>query len=249
MYKKYLKRLFPRILNQHEPSLLKRIYFDIVAIINIDSNPLFKAYILGIRDFVLRRFGKYPLSIYRVNEAFKNKSDSLLVVLDIGGIGKNQVKDLPGQGKVRVLTLNLHDEADIMDDATKLNKIEDNSLDGIYSSHLIEHFWWWELESILKLWYRKLKVGGRIEIRCPDIEWIFKKCSSSIKNNKLYLVWEDVLLHNIYGAGVEPWHRFYCKEGQYHRNILWKERLKRELRNAGFYRIRRIYYFKDHADR
>jgi len=176
------------------------------------------------------------------------QTDVLPIIADIGGIGKNQVKDLAGWGKVRVLTVNLYDDADIIDDASKLDKVEDGSLEGIYSSHLIEHFWWWECTDVLKLWHRKLKPNGRIKIRCPDMEWIMGKTLKAYKNKNLSEVWQDILFHNAYGSSTEPWHRYYMKEGQYHKNLLWEDHLAEELRHSGFCRIRRIYYFRHLLD-
>ena len=198
---------------------------------------------LNIRNFILARFCQW----YYFRHA-STRYDTPPVIADIGGTGKNQIKNLPGWGRVKVLTVNLYDDADIIDDAGKLEQIEDNSLDGIYSSHVVEHFWWWEAGDLFKLWHRKLKPHARIEIRCPDIEWIIKKCFKAFKKKKLSKVWEDILLHNVYGASVAPWHRYYEKEGQYHRNLFWKDRLKKELSRAGFSRIRRVYYFRHGFD-
>jgi len=170
------------------------------------------------------------------------------VVADVGGLGKDRVIYLPGWGTAKVVTINLFDDADINDDARKLEKVEDNSFDGIYTSHLIEHLWWWECTDVLKVWHRKLKPNGRIEIRCPDIEWIIKKTFKAYRKNKNCEVWEDILFHTIYGPAVVPWHRYFNNEGQYHRNILWEGRLKEKLTQAGFRKVRRIYYFRNGLD-
>jgi len=45
----------------------------------------------------------------------------------------------------------------------------DQSIDHVYSSHVIEHFSHRETESVLTEWVRCLKKGGIFEIRCPDL--------------------------------------------------------------------------------
>ncbi|OHC01215.1 MAG: hypothetical protein A3H23_10030 [Planctomycetes bacterium RIFCSPLOWO2_12_FULL_40_19] len=192
--------------------------------------------------FSISKMVRNTLEIYQkiLSEGGKME-DSLPVVLDIGGIGKGKIKSIGAWKKAKVLTLNLYDDADIHDDAFTLGTIEDNSLDGIYSSHVIEHFWWYETESLLKNWYKKIKPKGRIEIRCPDIEWIFRFC---LKNKKLFNVAEDVLMHSIYGAASVPCHKYYKKDGQFHYNVFWQGKLKKLLSDVGFKKVRRKKYNK-----
>ena len=47
--------------------------------------------------------------------------------------------------------------------------IQNEALDRIYSSHLVEHFSHREIERVLSEWIRCLKKGGLFEIRCPDL--------------------------------------------------------------------------------
>jgi predicted SAM-dependent methyltransferase len=49
---------------------------------------------------------------------------------------------------------------------------EDNSVDLIYSSHTLEHFWRHQIEDVLKEWYRVLKPSGVLRIAIPDFEKI-----------------------------------------------------------------------------
>jgi SAM-dependent methyltransferase len=197
---------------------------------------------VNLRNTIMSQICAY---YYRIPQVQYNNPP---VVADLGGIGKDRVMYLPGWGTARVLTINLFDDADINDDARKLEKVEDNSLDGIYTSHLIEHLWWWELTDILRVWHKKLKPNGRIEIRCPDIEWIIKKTFEAYKRGNNSKVWEDILFHTIYGPGVVPWHRYFKNEGQYHRNTLWERRLKEKLTETGFHKVRRIYCFRNGLD-
>jgi len=50
--------------------------------------------------------------------------------------------------------------------------LEDNSVDLIYASHIIEHIPVYVVRDVLKRLYKKLKVGGKIRILCPDMEKI-----------------------------------------------------------------------------
>lgn len=174
----------------------------------------------------------------------KTASSPAPLIADIGGIGRNQVKSIARWSMARVVTINLYDDSDIQADAVTLSNVEDGTFDGIYSSHLIEHLPWWEMTAVLGIWRDKLKPGGRIEIRCPDFEWINKRCTYAYKKGKDVDLWEDVLLHTTYGPAVVPWHRHYGDPGQHHRNILSAGRLGAAMRRAGFVRVRRISYFK-----
>jgi len=159
---------------------------------------------LNLRNLILARLCQW----YYFGKN-RTRHDGLPIVADIGGIGKDQVKNLPGWGKVKLLAVNLYDDADIIEDARKVDKIEDGSLDGIYSSHVIEHFWWWEAVDLLNIWHRKLRPNARIEIRCPDMDWIFKKTSSLECGIAHSVKRFDELLYEHRGPlSFRPLHRF-----------------------------------------
>jgi ubiquinone/menaquinone biosynthesis C-methylase UbiE len=46
---------------------------------------------------------------------------------------------------------------------------EDNSADEIFSCHVIEHIWPWEVDAHLKEWLRVLKPGGLLITECPNL--------------------------------------------------------------------------------
>lgn len=48
---------------------------------------------------------------------------------------------------------------------------DDNTLDEIYSRHLIEHFTLKEFLKVLQEWNRVLKTNGEIYIVCPNLLW------------------------------------------------------------------------------
>lgn len=59
---------------------------------------------------------------------------------------------------------------DYVTSADKLDMFEDNSVDLIYSCHLLEHCRRHEVENVLKEWYRALKTGGTLRVAVPDFE-------------------------------------------------------------------------------
>jgi hypothetical protein len=57
----------------------------------------------------------------------------------------------------------------IVNDVMDLQDIEDNSVDEILASHLIEHIHPKEVHNLLRHWRSKLKDGGMIRLEQPDI--------------------------------------------------------------------------------
>lgn len=51
---------------------------------------------------------------------------------------------------------------------------EDGSVEEIRASHILEHFPDGHILDVLREWSRVLKIGGRIRIAVPDMEWIAK---------------------------------------------------------------------------
>jgi predicted SAM-dependent methyltransferase len=64
---------------------------------------------------------------------------------------------------------------DIIDDASVLSKIDNNSCDIIYASMLLEHFSRNNTVEILKLWRSKLKHGGILRLSVPDFSKIVQR--------------------------------------------------------------------------
>ncbi len=93
-------------------------------------------------------------------------------------------------------------EADLMVDITRPLPFDDESIDSIYASHVVEHFSREEWESIHKDWVRVLKKGGSIEIRCQDI---IKTCQKFINNPT-----EPFNMMALYGTQLTL--------GEYHKN-------------------------------
>ncbi len=47
---------------------------------------------------------------------------------------------------------------------------KNETFDVVYASHVLEHFFFWELQGLVKEWLRILKVGGEIIILVPNLE-------------------------------------------------------------------------------
>ena len=52
---------------------------------------------------------------------------------------------------------------------------DDNSVEEIYASHVLEHFSHQDASKVLTHWVQKLKPGGRLRVAVPNFEWIARK--------------------------------------------------------------------------
>ena len=93
------------------------------------------------------------------------------------------------------------------------------SIDLIYSSHLIEYFDRTEAIDLLTCWYKKLKYGGRLQVSVPD--W-----------DKLATRDLDKILGPLYGK------MRMGDEWIYHKTVYNQWGLTRLLRNCGFEEIK-----------
>lgn len=65
--------------------------------------------------------------------------------------------------------------ADVVDDISKLTSFEENSIELIYASHVLEHFDRNNYKKVLQRWYELLKVGGILKISVPNFEEIVEQ--------------------------------------------------------------------------
>lgn len=102
----------------------------------------------------------------------------------------------------------------------KLDFAEDNSIELIYTAHVLEHFGRNEYKDVLKEWHRVLKRNGVLRISVPSFDAVVKYYSE--KNDNL-----ELLLGLLVGGQ---------KVGQYdyHKMIFDKKLLTTVLEETGF---------------
>jgi len=109
-------------------------------------------------------------------------------------------------------------------DITKL-PLEDNSVDLIYASHVLEYFDRDEVINVLKEWKRVLKVGGTLRLAVPNFEAMVK-----LYNEGYGL---DKFLGPIFGK----W-KMTESETIYHRTVYDAESLEKVLNSVGLINTR-----------
>ena len=112
-------------------------------------------------------------------------------------------------------------EADLHIDVAEL-PYADNTVDKIYTAHMVEHVTLQEFQKMLKEWRRILKVGGLLVIRCPNIEVYLKRWLAG-----------DYKLR--WGEGLNWLLGLVSKgEGHVNRNFFTAKRLKQIVGSADF---------------
>ena len=122
------------------------------------------------------------------------------------------------------INCDLYDEhADVKCDVINL-PFEDNSIDEIYASHIIEHFDFQQAFDVLKEWKRVLKTDGVLTVETPDLLGSCKKFVESDEQTRV----------NMYGHFfARPW-----VAGQIHKFLYTPTQLRWTLSQAGFIDIK-----------
>lgn len=95
-------------------------------------------------------------------------------------------------------------EVDFVGNAKDLSQFEDNSVEAIYASHVLEHFYYClgsELLDTLSEWYRVLTPGGQLYVSVPDLRtlcWLYT-------NPNLFPVERMQLMGILYGGQTNQW--------------------------------------------
>jgi predicted SAM-dependent methyltransferase len=152
--------------------------------------------------------------------------------LHIGGRGPSPGWELmnarPGEGVNHV------------GNANDLSRFADNSLDAIYSSHVLEHLdYHMEITNTLKDWLRALKPGGLVQISVPDLAVLARL----LGDDRLDKGQRFQVMRMIFGG--------HTHEYDYHQTGLTEEFLTDFLQQAGFVQIERVQpfgLFPDNSD-
>jgi predicted SAM-dependent methyltransferase len=115
---------------------------------------------------------------------------------------------------------------------------EDNSLDLIYHSHMLEHLNYEDGISFIKECYRTLKPNGRMRILVPDLELWINAYSS--KNRFFFEEYRKVLDKSIYVTNGSIFMGMLHNHG--HKCGYDFESLKWLLEHVGFFEVNRTLY-------
>lgn len=107
-----------------------------------------------------------------------------MLVVEIGANLKPQAQHVPDWKDAKILTIDIDPEQkpDIVADAEDLygtlpEELRGN-LDGVFASHVLEHFSYWKTESVLSNWKSCLKEGGQLHVLVPSWEWAAREVLS-----------------------------------------------------------------------
>jgi predicted SAM-dependent methyltransferase len=112
---------------------------------------------------------------------------------------------------------------DLVDDCALLTKVVDNSVDLIYTSHMMEHFKRDEALKAMRRYYEVLKAKGEIYVSVPDLEMVCRH----------YILHQDLrLLQNfLYGSQKHV--------ADFHWTGWDFKTLKEDLESVGFSKVER----------
>jgi len=92
-------------------------------------------------------------------------------------------KILPGYVNVDVVASRAGKVPDVLCDLHDLAVFPDHHADEVMAIHVVEHFWRWEVEAVLKEWVRVLKPGGTMVLECPNL---ISACEEFLRNPDLH---------------------------------------------------------------
>jgi predicted SAM-dependent methyltransferase len=128
-------------------------------------------------------------------------------------------KYIPGFVHVDVLP---YDHVDHIAQVDSLDFIDDQSVDLIYASHLLEHFGRHEYLGVLGEWFRVLRGGGVLRLGVPDFRAIAEEYLTSSRL--------DDVIGLCVGGQRDEW--------DFHKMIFDEHTLERDLRAVGFTSVR-----------
>jgi predicted SAM-dependent methyltransferase len=121
---------------------------------------------------------------------------------------------------------------DHIGNASDLSNFPDGTFEAVYSSHVLEHFDYLELEKVLREWKRVLIPGGKIYASVPDLDTI---ASLLIKRKWSDFEGQFLLMRMIFGGHIDKF--------DYHYTGLNQTILTHFLHAAGFINIQKVKNF------
>jgi SAM-dependent methyltransferase len=134
-------------------------------------------------------------------------------------------------------------DVDYVMDASKRMPFQENTFQIVYASHILEHIPWYQVQDVLKEWFRVLRSDGVLEIFVPDGYLIAKTfveaelgISNNIDNDGWYkfnslkdpCIWANGRIFS-YGDGSGS-----KGDPNWHLSLFSKRYLEFLLKNAGF---------------
>lgn len=115
-------------------------------------------------------------------------TDTKKHVLEIGGYPNPQAHLMPFWAGAEVVHLNIDPDsgADIIADAGEIPAEHYGQFDGVFASHVLEHFSYWRTENVLEGWANCLKPGGELHIVVPSWEWTARQVLSENPSPALF---------------------------------------------------------------
>ena len=131
----------------------------------------------------------------------------------------------------KILNIKKIESVDFIGDISDLSQFDDNSIDEIYTSHIIEHVDQNKIEGTLKGIHRILKDGGKFYISVPDMDilcriFVAKDAPIKVKFHAMRMM---------FGGQIDKYDYHYFG---------WNyEFLKNYIQNAGFKSMKRVKTF------
>ena len=127
-------------------------------------------------------------------------------------------------------------ENNIIGDICDLSQFNDESIEEVYASHILEHVRNSDIGDVLKNIFRILKTGGRFLISVPDLEIL----SKAILDPNLSVQNKYEITRIIYGGQTDDY--------DYHFFGFTQSIMSALLKNAGFIKVEKVEKFNIFKD-
>lgn len=129
--------------------------------------------------------------------------DGQKLVVEVGPNLKPQAQYVPSFEGAKIVTVDAdaNMKPDILADAASLPEEMIGKFDGFLASHVLEHFSYWNTETVLAGWVKCLKDGGELHILVPSLEWAAREVLSERPSPAVYA--------QLYAGQVNQWDVHY----------------------------------------